>query len=205
MWLINKSKAKTGSRKQIQLKEVVDNMLVLPGNHYRMVLETSSVNFELKSEAEQDVLIDSFQHFLNALPCPVQILIRVREIDINGYTNEIELSKQNEAEAIYREQINQYTTFIKKLVTGNTILTRKFYLVIPYHPGGRTNDNKLIREQMNLLRDIVIKGLEKLNMKATQLSSLAILELFYSFYNPKEYKIHSLTNQTLQAMEQAYD
>jgi hypothetical protein len=38
-------------------------------------------------------------------------------------------------------------------------------------------------------------------MKARQLNSLELLDLFYSFYNPKDYKIHSLTDQTLEAME----
>lgn len=205
MWLINKSTAKESSRRQIQLKEVKDNLLVLPNNQYRLVLETSSINFELKSEAEQDVLIDTFQNFLNALPCPVQILIRVREIDIDRYTDSIELSKQNESETLYQDQISQYATLIRKLVTGNKILTRKFYVVIPYHHTSSKTDMRLIKEQMNLLNDIVVKGLEKLNMKATQLNSLELLDLFYSFYNPNEYKIQTLTQKTLEAMEQAYD
>ena len=60
--LLHKS-GSTSSRGQIQIKEVVDNILVLPNNEYRQILETSSVNFELKSEDEQDVIIDSFQNF----------------------------------------------------------------------------------------------------------------------------------------------
>ena len=80
--LLNKS-GSISSRQQIQIKEVVDNILVLPNNEYRQILETSSVNFELKSEEEQDVIIDSFQNFLNALPCQIQILVRVREVDID--------------------------------------------------------------------------------------------------------------------------
>jgi hypothetical protein len=201
MWLISKSMAKTGSRGQIQLKQVKHNLLVLPHNHYRLVLETSSINFELKSEAEQDVLLDSFQHFLNALPCPVQILIRVREIDIDRYIDSIEQQKQQESQTHYQHQISQYAAFIKTLVTGNKILTRKFYVIIAYHHSDSPKDFETVTEQMNLLKDIVTKGLGKLNMKARQLNSLELLDLFYSFYNPKDYKIHSLTDQTLEAME----
>ena len=64
MSIFSKSK-RSSSRAQIQIKEVIDNLLVLPNNEYRLILETSSVNFELKSEEEQDVIIDSFQNFLN--------------------------------------------------------------------------------------------------------------------------------------------
>lgn len=60
MLLLHKSKNKVSSRQQIQIKEVRDDILILPHNQYRIALETSSINFELKSEAEQDTIIDSF-------------------------------------------------------------------------------------------------------------------------------------------------
>ena len=55
---------KDSSRKQIDIKEVRDGVLILPGGKYRTILEVSSVNFELKSDEEQDVLIDNFENFL---------------------------------------------------------------------------------------------------------------------------------------------
>src|SRR3989339_1921808 len=107
MSIFSKSK-KSSSRGQIQIKEVVDNILVLPNNEYRQILETSSINFELKSEEEQDVIIDSFQNFLNSLPCAIQILVRVREIDIDKYVEDIERQKEQETEVIYQKQIENY-------------------------------------------------------------------------------------------------
>jgi hypothetical protein len=121
MWLLNKSKNKASSRQQIQIKEVKDDILILPNEEYRVILESSSINFELKSEEEQDVLIDSFQNFLNSLPCQLQILIRVREVDIDHYLQEISLSKKTEKEKAYRNQIDNYCDFISNLVAGNKI------------------------------------------------------------------------------------
>ena len=54
MWLLKKSLNKISSRNQIAIKEVRDGILVLPNNKHRLIIETSSVNFELKSEVEQD-------------------------------------------------------------------------------------------------------------------------------------------------------
>ena len=96
MWPLKKSLNKVSSRNQIAIKEVRDGILVLPNNEHRLVIETSSVNFELKSEAEQDVLIDSFQTFLNSLPSQLQILIRIREVDIDQYVDSIDLLKETE-------------------------------------------------------------------------------------------------------------
>ncbi len=195
-----KSQQKMSSRRQIQIKEVRDGILILPNQQYRLIVETSSINFELKSEEEQDVLIDNFQNFLNSLPCHVQILIRVREIDINRYIDYISQTKQNETESIYKEQIANYATFIRKLVSGNKILARHFYIVIPYHPQEKTNDFALIKEQIRLYRDVILRGLEKLGMKARPLDSLEILNLFYTFYNPTVSKTQELKGETIHAL-----
>ncbi len=198
MWLLTKSNNKVSSRKQIDIKEVRDGILILPEREYRMVVETSSVNLELKSEAEQDVLIDSFQNFLNSLSTPLQIVIRVREVDIDGYLEKIQQEKKTEKEKVYKNQIDNYTNFVQNLVSGNKILSRRFYIVIPYKNADRENDFRLIKEQMNLQKDLVVKALEKLGMKARVLNSLEVLDLFYNFYNPAQTKTEELTDKTLE-------
>lgn len=198
MLLLNKSKMRTSSRKQIQLKEVKDDILILPRSEYRMVIETSSINFELKSEEEQDVLLENFQNFLNSLPCPLQILVRVREVDVDRYLEGITSKKQNEKEKVYRQQIDHYTSFIKAMVSGNKILSRRFYVVIPY--ASKEHDFGVIKEHLFLQRDIVTRGLEKLGMKARILDSLELLDLFYSFYNPTQAKTQELKGQTIEML-----
>ncbi len=198
MWLLNKTENKTSSRNQIQIKEVKDGILCLPNREYRLVIETSSINFELKSDEEQDALIDNFQNFLNSLPTDIQILIRVRELNVEQYIEQISKSEQTENETIYKAQIKNYCQFIRTLVEGNKILSRRFYIVIPYHQISRiNNDFSLIREQINLNCDIVMRGLEKLGMKAKELDSLELLNLFYSFYNPSQSKTQELKRETI--------
>jgi len=199
MSIFSKAK-KSSSRSQIQIKEVVDNVLVLPNNEYRLILETSSVNFELKSEEEQDVIIDSFQNFLNSLPCEIQILVRVREVDIDRYIEEIAKTKDTEKVPAYKKQIEGYCNFVKKLVSGNKILSRRFYIVIPYKHPERHQDMKLIKEHLGLEKDIIAKGLEWMQMKARSLTGLEILNLFYGFYNPESLKTQALTRETVEAL-----
>lgn len=200
MWLLKKSLDKVSSRNQIAIREVRDGILVLPNNEHRLIIETSSVNFELKSEAEQDVLIDSFQNFLNSLPTQLQILIRIREVDIDQYIDSIELLKTTETDDQYLEHIDDYTQFIRQLVSGNKILSRKFYIVLPYKPENSNNAFDLAKTQLNLTQDMVIKALEKLGMKARTLNSLEVLQLFYSFYNKNQLKTQELTSTTMKAV-----
>ncbi len=192
MFLLSRSNAKGSARTQIGIKEVRDGILILPDNRYRSVLATSSVNFELQSEAEQDVIIDGFQSFLNSLTTPIQILIRVRELDIDRYLDDLQTSRADESQKIYRKQLENYRDFIRQLVAGNKILSRRFYLVIPYE-NKAVNDFSLAKEQLLLEQEIIIKGLEKLGMTARSLTSLEILDLFYSFYRPEQAKTQPLS------------
>ena len=198
MWLLSKSNSKASSRNQIKIKQVKDGVLVLPNNKFLNILETSAINFELKSSAEQDVLIDSFQNLLNSLPCKLQILVRIREIDVDQYTESILQSREKETDKIYKSQIKTYAEFIKNLVSGNKILSRRFYIVIPYSPDDKKEDFDLTKGQLKLLTDVVTRGLEILGMKVKQLNSLEILELFYAFYNPDHFKLQPLNSKNVE-------
>ena len=200
MSFLNKQSNRKSSRRQIQIKEVRDGILVLPNNEYRIVIETSSVNFELKSEEEQDVILDSFQNFLNSLVSPLQILVRVREVDIDSYLAQIAISKTTEKEKVYKTQIDNYCSFIKDLVSGNKILSRRFYIIIPYKSQERTKDFAVISEHINLQRTLVSRGLEKLGMKARTLESLELLDLFYTLYNSSTAKTQELKGHTIEAL-----
>jgi hypothetical protein len=202
MWLLKKSLNKISSRKQIAIKEVHDGILVLPNNEYRLVIKISSVNFELKSEAEQDVLIDSFQTFLNSLPEKLQILIRIREVDIDQYVDSIESIKADEDQPQYLEQIDDYTQLIRQLVSGSKILSRRFYIVLPYKPKLKGNDFDLAKAQLNLTQEMVSKALEKLGIKSQVLDSLEVLNLFYSFYNKYQVKTQELNQVIMKSLLQ---
>lgn len=182
------------------MKGVKDGILMLPRNHYRMVLEVSSVNFELKSEDEQDALIDTYESFLNSLPCPLQILVRIRELDMSKYLADLESKLDNEKEAIYKSQIENYSEFVQDLVTNNSILSRHFYVVLP-HTADDFDDAK---EQLAINSDMVSKGFSRLGMHTRQLGSLEVLDLFHTFYNPDQAKRQPITEQVVQLLNSSY-
>jgi len=126
----------------------------------------------------------------------------VRNIINEAIANKAEVMR--EREKVYKNQIDNYQEFIQKLVIGNKILARRFYVVIPYTPLDKTNDFEIIKEQMHLQRDIILRGLEKLGMKARPLNSLEILDLFYGFYNSSQTKTQELKDETFQLMKEAY-
>lgn len=202
MSAFTKSRNKSSSRSQIAIKGAKDGVLMLPNNQYRAVLEVSSLNFELKSEDEQDAIIDTYESFLNSVGTPLQILIRTREIDMDKYLADLGERLNDETEQIYRQQLENYDEFIRSLIQSNKILTRHFYIIVPQSASHKT-DFALIKEQLGLTVDIVAKGMTRLGMHARQLGSLEILDLFYSFYNPGAAKIQPLSERALQAIHTA--
>ena len=204
MFRLLKSKTKGSSRTQVGIKEVRDGILILPDNRYRLVLSTSSLNFELQSEEEQDVIVDTFQSFLNSLNSPIQILIRVRELDIDRYIEDFKSAREEETEKVYKHQLEHYCEFIRKLVAGNKILSRRFFIIIPFDSKTPVDFN-IVYEQLTLLQEIIAKGLEKIGMTTRKLSTLEVLDLFYSFYRPDQAKTQPLVNEIVRhTNEQSY-
>ncbi len=203
MSALQKSNKKQSSRQQINIKGVQDGVLMLPGDQYRVILEASAINFELKSDDEQDAIIEAYQSFLNSLSCPVQILARIREMDMQQYLDNFRQASAQEKEPIYRDQINNYAEFVQSLVNTNKILSRRFYVVIP-HTDYYGDGFEAVHEQLLLNSDIVGKGLSRLGIQTRQLSSLEVLDLFYTFYNPQQAKRQPITEQTLRLLKDSY-
>ena len=202
MFGLRKSKNKASSRGQIAIKGVRDGILILPNNEYRAILQVSSLNFELRSEEEQDAIIDTYESFLNSVGTNLQILIRTREIDMDKYLEDLQVRLSDEEVPIYRTQLQNYDEFIRSLITDNKILTRHFYIVIPYKFNGKS-DFDLVSEQLKIRLDIIAKGMTRIGMHTDQLDSLEVLDLFYSFYSPAQAKLQPLTEQALQIIHTA--
>lgn len=201
MYILQKSNKKASARRQIDIRGVRDGVLMLPDNRYRLILQVSSINFELKSEAEQDALIEIYKSFLNSLACPLQIIVRVREMDLDKYLEDFLARLAEETEEVYKTQIGNYSEFVTGLVNTNKILSRNFYVVIGYEGEG---EFEIVKEQLSLNTDIVVKGLARLGMQTRILSSLEILDLFYSFYNPTQAKSQPVTASTLDLLSRSY-
>lgn len=200
MSILQKSHKKTSARQQININGVRSNILMLPHNQYRIVIEASPVNFELKSEEEQDALIDTYESFLDSLPCPLEIVVRIRELDMDKYLADIQELLHEEKEEIYRSQIENYTEFVQGLVADNKILSRHFYVVLPY----TAHDFDTAKEQLSLNADMVSKGLRRLGMQTRQLNNIELLDLFHTFYNPSQAKRQPIGDQVAELLNNSY-
>lgn len=191
----------------VPVKEVRDGVVVLKDGGYRAVLMASSLNFALKSEDEQTAFIVQFQNFLNSLDFSVQIFIQSRMLDIRPYIATLEEAYKGQLDDLMRIQIREYIEFVKSFTEAANIMTKNFFVVVPYSPAiisksagssflpfGRSKntaaqDSKTFEEQVSQLEQrisIVQQGLVRTGVRTVQLGTEEAIELLYKMFNPGE-------------------
>src|SRR5688572_27027141 len=116
----------------LEISDIREGVLMLKNGGIRGVLMISSLNFALKSAEEQSSIIGAFQSFLNSLDFPCQILVQSRNVNITPYLDSIRKLEENQSNELLKAQTAAYRDFIKDLVQGNNIMTKNFYVVVPY-------------------------------------------------------------------------
>ncbi len=192
----------------LPISEVRDGVVVLKDGGLRAILLASSINFALKSEDEQTAFIMQFQNFLNSLDFSVQIFIQSRTLDIRPYIATLEVAYKEQLDDLMRIQIREYIQFIRSFTEAANIMTKNFFVIIPYSPSvplsrkgiasmlpfgkNRTSteeSNKTFGEQVSQLEQrisIVQQGLVRTGVRTVQLGTEETIELLYKMFNPGE-------------------
>ena len=201
---------------QMDIADVKKGVIVLKDSSLRAVLAVSSINFDLKSEGEQEAIIISYQNFLNTLDFPIQIMISSKRFDVDPYLEMLEKREKMEEKELLKNQINDYVLFIKELTQVGNIMSTLFYIIIPFYPietkeGGllekisaSVNPRKTIyqkRETFETYKNQLFQRVEQIKeslsgigLKIVLLETNELVELFYNSYNPSEFEFNTIKN-----------
>ncbi|MFH0776678.1 MAG: hypothetical protein V1936_03655 [Patescibacteria group bacterium] len=193
----------------LRIAEIHDDVVVLKNGGLRAVLEVDSVNVSLKSEDEQNSLAYSYQNFLNSLEFPIQIVVRSKKLDISNYLSKLKTAGKKQTNEILKNQIGEYSEYVRRLVEFADIMEKSFYVVVPYdpvsamsvslfqnfwnfiHPGDtmsafekRKKDFLDLNKKLEQNVEQIEGGLENCGLKTKRLSTGELIELFYGIYNP---------------------
>jgi len=122
------------SQSLISLQQIRKGVIILKNGSLRSVLEVSGINFDLKSEEEQSSVLMSWRNLINNLDFPLQVVAHSRRVNIESYLNFLQEKIDQETNNLLKLQGEDHYTFIKGLVTGNNIMKKKFYVIVPYDP-----------------------------------------------------------------------
>lgn len=196
----------------IEIKGVKNGVLLLKNGGLRQILMVSGVNFDLKSEEEQEAITYAYQNFLNSLKFSIQIFIHSRKINIEGYIENLGKIEAEEQNPLLKTQIAEYREFIRSFVKENAIMNKSFFVVVPFDPikipgtgsGGflsglfgkskkqtvaiAQDDEKLLNQHISQLSqrsEQIVAGLSQMGLRSISLQDDEVTELFYNLYNPE--------------------
>lgn len=201
------NKIRNSTQKYLDVAEVRDDVIVMRDGTLRAVLLVASVNFALKSEEEQNAMVAAYVSFLNNIDYPLQIVIQSRELNIDNYLTNLKRRQKEQTNELLKIQTADYIQYIEELVAMGKIMSKRFYLVIPYNPLSdkqknfftrlgevlkaatviKLADNIFKRRKDQLDRRVgnIMSGLGSMGLNSVQLDTQSIIELLYNTYNPK--------------------
>ena len=200
--------AAPSTQQLVSIGGIRDNVVLLKDGSIRAIIEVSAINFELRSEDEQIAIIQNFQRFINSIDFPLQICLLSRRLYIDDYLKlATEASGQLDNELL-RIQSSEYIKFIKELSSLTNIMSKKFYIVVPFYifesptktglfqsfksvvgsSGGaqQLSDERFAVYQNQLMQraELVFGGLVGLGLRTRLLEKDELVKMFYDLYNP---------------------
>lgn len=195
----------------LAIETVREDVVVLKDGGFRVVLMCSSLNFALKSTDEQDAIIFQYQNFLNSLDFPLQIIIHSRRLNVAPYLESLKERQKEEDNELLKIQIGEYVEFIKTFVDMTNIMSKTFYVSVPFTPplleqsggiggflssigvggkkaGSAATSFEEFKNQLWQRVDTVVGGLQRIGVRSAPLNTEELVELFYGLYNPTEFE-----------------
>lgn len=201
-----KKNKKPATQTHLPISEVRDGVVILKDGTLRSVLLVSSLNFALKSEDEQNAIISAYVGFLNSLDFPLQIVIQSRKLQIEPYLEKLIAIEREETNELLQVQIADYRAFVQELIDIGQIMTKRFYVVVPYDPLSNKKKGFFNRFKEVFKPSIAIKlkddafekrkyelslrvrkvssGLASIGLQIASLDTQSLIELYYNTYNP---------------------
>lgn len=203
----------------LDIAGIRDDVVMLKDGSLRAVLLTSSLNFALKSEDEQNAVIAGYVRFLNSIEFPVQIVVQSRKLNIDGYLEKLKQNEKEQTNDLLRVQTREYRQFIQELLQLQKIMEKRFYVLVPYNPISdmkrgffsrasavfkaatvvRLTEKKFQERKKELMGRVglVSTGLQSMGINTVLLNTQSLIELYYNTYNPE-----TAEQQKLPALEE---
>jgi len=200
---------KLSTQRYIPVAEVRNDTIVLKNGGMRAVLAIEALNFNLKSETEQQGIIAGYGSFVNTLTFPIQIVIRSMKTNIDEYLKDVKAIGEKHENQLLKDQTLSYVAFMQKLIEMADIMQKRFYVIIPVdhaerkktifeqffdwlHPDDsaakasvRSHEFSTSSGKLSERIDLVASGLTNIGLHAKRLNTRDLIALLYETYNPK--------------------
>ena len=205
----------TTAQRLVPIVDISDDIVIFKDGGCAIIMESSSLNFGLLSEKEQQAVIYAYSALLNSLSFPIQILIRSQVKNIKKYMDYLEVAKGKIENPKLSMLMEKYKLFITETIKKRNVLGKRFYIIIPFStyelgtvksaasatrrkgplPFSKQHVIKKAKIALYPKRDHLIRQSTRLGIRLKQLSTAQIIELYYNIYNSEPPIIRSDTKQ----------
>ncbi|HWQ59895.1 MAG TPA: hypothetical protein VN420_01960 [Candidatus Fimivivens sp.] len=206
----------SSTQKYVDVVDVRDGVIVLRNGSIRCILLASSINFDLKASEEQDSIIGQYQAFLNSLDFPLQIIVHSRRFRIEPYLDSLAEQEKRQENDLLRFQISEYRNFVESLTEVSNIMSKFFYIVVPFAPSETEEDGLMgkltgmfrpkagtamqgsvfetYKSQLLQRAEQVSAALTGTGVRTSVLNTEEVIELLYNTYNPSVFTTTVIRN-----------
>lgn len=175
----------------LPFEDIRENMIVLPNQCYRAVLDCSSINYQLKTPEEREQIEMSFQRFLNTISFPITFFLQTKTIDNSRRLRM--LDDDIKASVLEYPGIKAYADQYRRDMEdlnghiGNSH-QKKRYIIVTYDEVSLL-DNLSPEEQAHYAAkeirnrcNSIASNLESVGVTARPMNNKELVELIYSCY-----------------------
>ncbi|MFE9748236.1 PrgI family protein [Saccharothrix saharensis] len=116
---------------RLPAQAVTDTSVVdLGADGVALVAVCSTVNFALRTAAEQEALVASFGRYLHSLTAPVQVLVRAERLDLSGQIAELHERAGSLPHPALEAAAREHADYLVQLARTTQLLRRQVLLVL---------------------------------------------------------------------------
>ena len=190
----------------VPVADITNDIVIYKDGGAALIMESSSLNFGLLSEKEQEAVIAAYAAMVNSLTFSVQIVVLTQKKDISSYLNFLDEQSKKITQPLLAKLMQDYKNFITESVKKKNVLGKRFFVVLYLSPlelgvaksiaavtklSGPLPFTKsyVIKKAKIALyprRDHLVRQAGRLGIKFKQLTTPDLINLFYSIYNPEK-------------------
>lgn len=189
----------------LPIADITDDIVLYKDGGAALVMETTSLNFSLLSEKEQEAVIAAYAALLNSLSFSIQIMVRSQRKDISSYINYMDGEIKKISNTKLAPLAAEYKRFIVEGVKKKNVLGKRFFVALPFSalelgvgksvasairrkgPLPFPKDYVIKKAKVTLYprRDHLIRQAGRLGIKLRQLTTDELINLYFAVFNPE--------------------
>jgi hypothetical protein len=134
-------------------------VLDLGGDGAALVCVASSLNFGLRTEAEQHALVTAFGRFLNSVQAPLQVVVRAERVDLRAAVATLAEAAGGLPHPGLEACAREHASFLADLAARRDVLRRQVLVVFRHTKAGDAAASELARRAEGAVSALAAAGI----------------------------------------------